>query len=77
MCLAVPMCLEAVDGAQGTVRSGGVRLQVRLDLVPDAATGDWVLVHAGYAIAAIDEDEAAETLALLQQVAAEVRWDDR
>jgi hydrogenase expression/formation protein HypC len=71
------MCLEEVDGAQGTVRSGGVRLQVRLDLVPDAATGDWVLVHAGYAIAAIDEAEAAETLALLRQVAAEIRWDDR
>ncbi len=77
MCLAVPMCLEEVDGPSGTVRSGGVQLQIRLDLVPDAGAGDWVLVHAGYAIAAIDEDEAAETLALLQQVAAEIRWDDR
>jgi len=77
MCLAVPMCLEGVEGPQGTVRSGGVRLQVRLDLLPEAAPGDWVLVHAGYAIAVLDEAEAAETLALLQQVAAEIRWDDR
>ncbi len=73
MCLAVPMQLEAVEGPQGTARSGGVTLQVRLDLLPDAGPGDWVLVHAGYAIAALDEDEAAETLRLLQQVAAEMR----
>ncbi len=77
MCLAVPMRLDELDGPQGTVRSGGVRLQVRLDLLPDAAAGDWVLVHAGYAIAVLDEAEAAETLALLRQVAAEIRWDDR
>lgn len=77
MCLAVPMCLEEVDGPSGTVRSGGVRLRVRLDLLPAAAAGDWVLVHAGYAIAALDEAEAAETLALLQQVSAETRWDER
>ena len=50
---------------------------MRLDLLPDAAAGDWVLVHAGYAIAVLDEAEAAETLALLRQVAAEIRWDDR
>ena len=77
MCLAVPMCLEEVEGPSGTVRSGGVRLAVRLDLLEGASPGDWVLVHAGYAIAVIDETEAAETLALLQQVAAEMRRSER
>ena len=76
MCLAVPMRLHAVEGPQATARSGGVSLQVRLDLLPDAGPGDWVLVHAGYAIAALAEAEAVETLQLLQEVAAEMRRDE-
>ena len=76
MCLAVPMCLEEVDGPSGTVRSGGVRMGVRLDLIEAASPGDWVLVHAGYAIAVLDESEAAETLALYEEVAAATRRDD-
>ena len=69
MCLAIPMQLEAVQGAGGSVRSGGVRMNVRLDLIERPREGDWVLVHAGYAIAVLDEAEAAETLALLEALA--------
>jgi len=72
MCLAVPMQLESVDGAGGSVRSGGVRMDVRLDLLEQPQVGDWVLVHAGYAIAVLDEAEAAETLALLGEALAEM-----
>jgi len=68
MCLAVPMQLQQVEGPSGVVRSGGVRLDVRLDLVEQPAVGDWVLVHAGYAIAVLDEDEARETLDAIQGV---------
>jgi len=68
MCLAVPMQLEQVDGSRGSVRSGDVRLDVRLDLVEQPAVGDWVLIHAGYAIAVLDEVEARETLAAIQGV---------
>lgn len=68
MCLAVPMQLMEVDGPRGVVLSGGVRLAVRLDLVEAPAVDDWVLVHAGYAIAVLDEAEARETLDAIQGV---------
>jgi len=69
MCLAVPMKLEQVDGARGSVAVDGVRREVRLDLLPEAGVGDWVLVHAGYAIQVLDEAAAAETLELLRELA--------
>jgi len=62
------MQLTDIDGAQGTVNTGGVSCDVRLDLVETPRVGDYVLVHAGYAIAVLDEDEAAETLALLTEM---------
>lgn len=69
MCLAIPMQLTEIDGPQGTVDTGGVSCEVRLDLV-EARVGDYVLVHAGYAIGVLDEAEAAETLALLSELGA-------
>lgn len=63
MCLAVPMKLVSMDGADGVAEVGGVRRSVRLDLVAEVvALGDHLLVHAGYAIQIVDEDEARETL---------------
>ena len=46
----------------------GSRSEVVLSLVPDAKVGDWVLVHAGHAIAVLDEAEARETYELLKEV---------
>ena len=69
MCLAVPMRLEEAEGAQGVVCVDGVRRRLRLDLV-EARVGDWVLVHAGYAIQVLDEGEAAESLAILRDLEA-------
>lgn len=63
MCLAIPMKLVEVAGADGVAEVGGVRRAVRLDLVPGAALADHVLVHAGYAIQVVDEEEARATLA--------------
>lgn len=71
MCLAVPMRLETVAGPRGAVAVDGVRREVRLDLVEGARPGDWVLVHAGFAIQLLDEAAAAETLALLGELLAE------
>jgi hydrogenase expression/formation protein HypC len=51
----------------GTAEVGGVRQQVAMMLCPDAAEGDYVLVHAGYAISEIDEEEAKRTLALIEE----------
>ncbi len=65
MCLGIPMKLVRVEGAVGTADLNGVARTVMLDLLPGVAVGDYVIVHAGYAIQALDETEAKETLALL------------
>ena len=68
MCLAVPMQLVEKNGLEGIVELGGVRRKTSLALLADAQVGDHVLVHAGYAIANVDADEARETLELLAQL---------
>jgi len=70
MCLAVPMRLVERREALGVAELDDVRREVSLLLEPDARIGDYVLVHAGYAIAVVDEAEAEATLELLRQVAA-------
>ena len=70
MCLAVPMCLTQRDEMTGTAELDGIRREISVMLVPEAQIGDWVLVHAGYAIGTLDEHEAQETLSLLREVAA-------
>ena len=67
MCVATPMRLVEMRGREGTAELEGIRLAVRLDLV-EAVVGDWLLVHAGYAIQVLDEAAAAETMALLREV---------
>lgn len=69
MCLAIPMKLIERDELGGTVELDGVRREISLMLLPDAEVGQHVLVHAGYAIGAVDEEEAAKTLDLLREYA--------
>lgn len=73
MCLGIPGRITALldDGLlrMGTVDFAGVRQEVCLAYVPEAGPGDYVLVHAGFAIGRLDEDEARETLALLDRLA--------
>ena len=69
MCLAVPMKLVERQEALGIAEIDGVRREVSLILQPDAKVGDYVLIHAGYAIGLVDEEEANATLDLLRQVA--------
>lgn len=61
------MRLVAIDGVVGQAELQGVQRQVMLDLVPEATIGQYVIVHAGYAIQLLDEAAAAETLALLRE----------
>ena len=67
MCLAIPAQIETIGGKRGTVGLDGNRIEVILSLVPQAKVGDWVLVHAGYAITVLDEEEARETYDLLKE----------
>jgi hydrogenase expression/formation protein HypC len=68
MCLAVPMKLIEREGERGTVEVGGARSRIVLSLLPEAKTGDWLIVHAGYALQVLDEQEAECTLDLLRQI---------
>lgn len=67
MCLAIPMKLVERRELDGTAELRGVRRDVCLMLCPDAREGDFVLVHAGYAIGTIDEEEAERTLAVFDE----------
>src|SRR4051794_20266683 len=74
MCLAIPgQIVEIVDHelSLAKVEVAGVRRTVNVGLFDDVGVGDWVLVHVGFAISVIDEEEAAATLALLQEMGAE------
>ena len=68
MCLAVPgKILEMRDDAQATVDMMGATRSVSVRLTPDAKVGDFVLVHAGFAIEVVDPDYAQETIDLIMQ----------
>jgi hydrogenase expression/formation protein HypC len=68
MCLALPMRIIAVEGPLATIASPGLEQRASLMLVPEAQVGDYVLVHAGFAISVLDEAEANETLELLREI---------
>lgn len=76
MCLGIPgRILDIYDSAglrMGTVDFGGVRRPVCLEYTPQAGTGDYVIVHVGFAITTVDEAEAHRTLAVLRAMAAAV-----
>ena len=68
MCLAVPMKLVERDGEHGVGDTDGVQTRVMLTLTPEAQIGDYLIVHAGYALSIMDESDARETERLLHQV---------
>jgi hydrogenase expression/formation protein HypC len=74
VCLAIPgRILEIVDEPNrlALVEVAGVRRRVNIGLLDDVGPDDWVLIHVGFAISAIDEAEADATMALLQEMGAE------
>ena len=72
MCLGIPgEILEVREEHElrfATVRFGGITRDVCLECQPDAAPGDWVLVHVGFAIARIDREEAARAFRVLEEI---------
>lgn len=75
MCLGVPGKVTSVQDnpmglKMGTVEFGGVAREVCLAYTPEAQPGDWVIVHAGFAISLLDEEEARLTLQTLAELAA-------
>jgi hydrogenase expression/formation protein HypC len=69
MCLAIPAkVVELLPDDQAVIDLGGVRKEISLALVSDVAVDDYVIVHVGYALNKLDQDEAAKTLALFAEI---------
>ena len=69
MCLAIPgKLLEKRQDDKGIVDLGGVQKEISLALLPDAKEGDWLIIHTGFGLEIISEQDALETIDLLQQV---------
>lgn len=67
MCLAVPLKILSVDGRQAVGKAGGLTQKLRVDFIPDIRPGDYVMVHAGFAIEKLTEQQAKENLACIQE----------
>ena len=72
MCLGIPMELIEIEGNKGWVKAGGVRIRTALDLVSDVQVGDYVIIHAGFAINKVNEAAARDTLELLANIIPQV-----
>ena len=70
MCLAIPTRIVAIDGQMAQVELGGIGRQISLALTPEAQVGDYVIVHTGFALSVLDEQEAQETLRLFAEIGA-------
>ena len=70
MCLAIPSKITRIENEMATIDVDGVRREASLLLLEDAGVGDYVIVHAGFAIQKIDETAALETLKFLKEAAA-------
>jgi hydrogenase expression/formation protein HypC len=69
MCLAIPAKVKSINGSEAEVEVGGVSRKASIVLTPEAKVGDYVLLHTGYAINVVDEEEAQETLKIFQEIA--------
>ena len=69
MCLGIPAKVMERNGDAAVVELGGVRREISLMLLDDISVGEWVIVHAGFAIERLSEEEALQTLALFREIA--------
>ena len=72
MCLAIPSQIVKIEDTIGTIDTDGVKRKVSLMLIDNPRIGDWVIVHAGFAIHRIEESVAMESLRILKEAVAAV-----
>jgi hydrogenase expression/formation protein HypC len=70
MCLAVPARVVSISGVTAVVDVAGIQREASVMMTPDVKIGDYIIMHAGFAIQILDTKEAEETLKLLEQIAA-------
>ena len=68
MCLGIPMKVVKIDGDEGTVESGGLKKRANFSLMKNVRIGDYILLHAGFAIEKIKDSEAKKTIKLLKDL---------
>ena len=69
MCLAIPALIKLIEDKEAEAAIGGITRRISLWLTPEAKVGDYVLVHTGYAINILNQEEAEETLRWLEEIA--------
>jgi len=69
VCLAIPAKVISIQGQEAEAEIGGISRKISLALTPEARVGDYVLLHTGYAISIVDQEEAQETLKMLEEIA--------
>ena len=67
MCLSIPAKVDSIEGEMAMVSVGNVSYKASLQLLDDVKVGDFILLHTGFAIQKISEDEAAETLRIFEE----------
>lgn len=68
MCLSIPGRIEKIEGDIARVSIGGTQVEAGLHLIEDAQVGDFVLVHSGFALQKISEEEAKKTIELIKEL---------
>lgn len=68
MCLAIPFKIEQVNGVTAVAEAGGLTREIRVDFIRDPQPGDYVIVHAGFAIERLPERQALDDLEAWQEV---------
>ena len=68
MCLSIPARIVSIDGIMAEVSAGGAIFKAGLHMIENAKVGDYILLHAGFAIQKISEMEAAETIKLFEEM---------
>ncbi len=67
MCLSIPAKIESIDGEMAVVSVGGVEYNASLQLIDDPCVGEYVLLHTGFALQKISEEDAMETLKIFKE----------
>jgi len=68
MCLAIPMQVKKIKGEFAEVETGRLRRQINIQMLPQVKIGDYVIVHAGFAIQKVNPKMAKETLGLIDEI---------
>jgi len=73
MCLAIPAKIKGIDKKEAVVDFGGIAKRISLGILDDCKVGDYVLIHAGFAIGKVEKEEAEDTFSALRELEEAIR----